>query len=151
MKFFISDVDGVLTTGQYLYNVDGKAFKIFGPHDSDGIKLIENIIKPKFITADSRGFNITKKRIVDMGCEVSLVSEKNRYDYISNEYGLENVVYVGDGYYDASIIRDCFYGMCPANARIECRQVAKYIAPSKSAEGAFLDLCLHIIERKLYE
>ena len=46
---FILDVDGVLSTGQYLYSSDGKVYKIFGPHDSDGLKLIRNEVSIKFI------------------------------------------------------------------------------------------------------
>ncbi len=34
-----------LTTGQFLYSVDGKAYKIFGPHDNDGIKLLSQKIE----------------------------------------------------------------------------------------------------------
>lgn len=149
-KFLISDVDGVLTTGQFLYNSFGKQYKIFGAHDSDGIKLIRDLMDIQFITADSRGFEITKSRMNDLKCEVELVSENDRYNYIKNKYGLENVIYVGDGYYDALIIRDCFYGICPKNARKECKEVSKYITESNSAEGAFLDVCLHILENKLY-
>ena len=34
---FLLDVDGVMTTGQFLYSKDGKDYKVFGPHDSDGL------------------------------------------------------------------------------------------------------------------
>jgi len=72
-KVFIIDVDGVLTTGQFLYTTEGKAMKVFGPHDNDGLKLLKNKVKIKFITADERGFPITQKRIVDdMGFEAGL-------------------------------------------------------------------------------
>ena len=36
-KYFILDVDGVMTTGQFMYSKNGKIFKVFGPHDSDGL------------------------------------------------------------------------------------------------------------------
>jgi 3-deoxy-D-manno-octulosonate 8-phosphate phosphatase KdsC-like HAD superfamily phosphatase len=39
IKHVIFDVDGVFTTGQFLYDVNGKAYKIFGPHDFDGLKM----------------------------------------------------------------------------------------------------------------
>ena len=35
-KCFILDVDGVMTTGNFLYTSEGKAMKIFGPDDNDG-------------------------------------------------------------------------------------------------------------------
>ena len=38
---FISDVDGVLTDGKYLYSKQGKEYKMFGAHDNDGAKLLK--------------------------------------------------------------------------------------------------------------
>ena len=149
-KILIFDVDGVLTTGQFIYSSKGKTYKIFGPHDSDGLKLLSDKTKIKFITADKRGFQISRKRIVeDMGYELDLVSEQSRLDYLSNNYDLSKIVYMGDGYFDAPILEKCFYGIAPANARIEARNSANYITPSRSGEGAVLDACLHIIEKKI--
>ena len=59
MEAFILDVDGVMTTGQFLYNEDGKAFKIFGPDDSDGLNLISDHINIHFVSADKKGFKIS--------------------------------------------------------------------------------------------
>ena len=146
-KVLILDVDGVMTTGQFLYSKKGKEYKVFGAHDNDGIKLIQEKMKVVFISADKRGFDITKKRIVDdMRQELFPVSEAERLEFIKNNYGLENVIYVGDGYYDAIILKQCLYGIAPKNARIEAQNAADYITPSKSGEGAVLDACLHILE-----
>lgn len=146
----IFDVDGVMTTGQFLYSKNGKEYKIFGAHDNDGIKLIQEKIKVVFISADKRGFEITKKRIVDdMKQELFLVSEGKRIEFIRSRYGLENVIYMGDGYYDSNILKQCFFGIVPQNARIEAKNAADYITPSKSGEGAVLDACLHIIGKFL--
>ena len=46
---FVLDVDGVMTTGQFLYDSKGKAYKIFGPHDADGLKLIRDKVNIYFI------------------------------------------------------------------------------------------------------
>jgi 3-deoxy-D-manno-octulosonate 8-phosphate phosphatase (KDO 8-P phosphatase) len=146
-KFAIFDVDGVMTTGQFLYSINGKEYKIFGPHDNDGIKMICSLIKVIFITADERGYPITKRRIVDdMKQELYLVNEKDRLNFIENNYGLSNVIYMGDGYYDAAILAKSFFGIAPNNARIEAKKVANYITPSNSGEGAVLDACLKIKE-----
>jgi len=144
---FVLDVDGVMTTGQFLYSSRGKIFKIFGPHDNDGIKMISDKMKIIFISADKRGFSITKKRIVDdMNQTLFLVSEKERQAFIENNYGLSNVVYMGDGYYDTEILKKCCFGIAPGNARVEAKRAADYITPSKAGEGAVLDACLKIIE-----
>ena len=59
-KNIIIDVDGVLSTGQFIYSQKGKIFKIFGRHDNDGLKIIKNFFSILFITADKKGFKISK-------------------------------------------------------------------------------------------
>jgi len=146
---FILDVDGVLTTGQFLYSESGKAYKIFGPHDAEGLNLIKDNINIVFISADKRGFLISKKRIEDMGYELILVSEDERYSFIKENYGFENTIYMGDGLSDALLIKDCKFGIAPANARPEAKSVAGFVTLSKSAEGAVCDACLEIKRRFL--
>ena len=141
---FVLDVDGVMTTGQFLYSEKGKAYKIFGPHDSDGLKLIKDKVNIFFISADKKGFAISKKRIDDMGYKIEIVPEGDRYKWIKERFGLENTIFMGDGIFDAPIIRDCLFGIAPANARIEAKNWAKYITPSNSGEGAVCDACIKI-------
>lgn len=144
---FILDVDGVMTTGSFLYSIKGKEYKVFGPHDNDGLKMLKNKIKIKFITADKRGFNITKKRIVDdMGFDLELVSEKNRLNFLKENFGFSNLIYMGDGYHDALILKKSMFGIAPKNARIEAKESADFITASDSGEGAVLDACLEIIK-----
>ena len=37
----ISDVDGCLTDGKFVYTAEGKVAKVYGPHDADGVKLLK--------------------------------------------------------------------------------------------------------------
>ena len=142
---FILDVDGVLTTGHFFYSENGKILKVFGAHDNDGLKLLSNEVDIRFITADKRGYSITKKRVSeDMGFELELVTENDRYKYLDNKYGLKNIIYMGDGIYDAPIIEDCLYGIAPNSARIEAKKVADFVTLSNAGNGAVLDACLKI-------
>ena len=141
------DVDGVMTTGKFIYSSKGKEFKIFGAHDSDGLKLIKKHIKILFVTADKRGLKISRKRISeDLGYKLKFVSAEDRYEFIK-KIGFKKVIYIGDGFYDKEIIRDCIYGIAPSNARKEAKANAKFVTPSKSGEGAVLDACLKIISK----
>ena len=145
---FVLDVDGVITTGQFLYSVNGKEYKVFGPHDTDGLKLIRDKLRIKFITADKRGFPIVKRRIVDdMGYELELVKEEDRYEYVKKHFDLSSLIYMGDGYYDARLIKECFFGIAPNSARIEAKEAADFVTPSNAAEGAVLDACLEVLKR----
>ena len=88
-SYIVLDVDGVMTSGKFLYSSKGKIFKEFGAHDNDGIKLVKKFFKIQFITADKRGYSISKKRIVDdMKQTLNLISERDRYDYLDKKFGL---------------------------------------------------------------
>jgi len=146
-KYFVLDVDGVLSTGQFLYSGEGKVYKIFGPHDADGLKMVKDRIKISFISADRRGFSISKRRLMDMGYPLHQVSEEERGVFIEKKFGLKNVIYMGDGYHDAGLLKACAFGIAPANARKEAKKAAHFVTESGSGEGAVLDACLEIIKR----
>ena len=144
---FVIDVDGVMTTGQFLYSERGKEFKTFGPHDADGLKLLGGKVDIAFISADRRGFAITQKRIADMGYGVELVSEQDRYAYIRDRFGLARTIYMGDGMHDAPVLRDCLLGIAPADARREAKSAADFVTPSDAGKGAVCDGCLEVLRR----
>ena len=57
-----------------------------------------------------------------MGYKLKLVSEENRFNYIKNNFGFDKVIYMGDGIFDAPLIKKAKYGISPKNARIEARK-----------------------------
>lgn len=147
----ISDVDGCLTDGKFIYTADGKVAKIFGAHDNDGVKLLrKNGIEVRFISADKRGFDITKKRIEDMKCEIDYVSENDRADYLArylaDERYSNGVIFFGDGLGDLAAVKNTTaYFVAPMNAREQVKDYADYVTDNIGGEGAFLDLAEHII------
>jgi 3-deoxy-D-manno-octulosonate 8-phosphate phosphatase KdsC-like HAD superfamily phosphatase/dTDP-glucose pyrophosphorylase/galactose mutarotase-like enzyme len=147
---FVLDIDGVMTTGQFLYSQEGKAFKIFGPHDADGLKMLHDKMNIYFVTADKRGFEISKKRINDMGYPIDLVTEHDRHTYVKEKFGFENTVFMGDGIFDAKVIKDCKFGIAPQNARREAKDTANFVTDSNSAEGAVCDAAIEI-NRRFFE
>ena len=58
---FIIDIDGIMTDGRMVYSQYGKEFKLFGPDDNDALQILKKYLKLVFITADKRGFLISKK------------------------------------------------------------------------------------------
>ena len=72
-KYFIFDVDGVITDGQMLYDQNGKKYKVFGQDDHDSLKLLGKYIKILFISGDKIGFKISRKRVNDMGFNIKFV------------------------------------------------------------------------------
>lgn len=148
-KIVISDVDGCLTDGRFIYTADGKVAKVFGPHDNDGVKLLKaNGFDVVFISADKRGFPITQKRIHDMKCEVYNVTESERVEWVANyikENNYEFSVFFGDGISDVHVKDAVTYFACPLNARKEAKSSASYITESIGGQGAFLDLAQWVV------
>jgi 3-deoxy-D-manno-octulosonate 8-phosphate phosphatase (KDO 8-P phosphatase) len=145
---FILDVDGVMTTGQFLYTVDGKVMKIFGPDDNDGLSLLKQHIEIRFITGDKKGFPISKKRIVDdMNFSLDIVSTIRRVDWIRERYPLENVIYIGDGIFDHYVMREVGYAIAPANADKLCKQHAQFVTERSGGDRAVAEACLHIMDK----
>ena len=100
-RVFILDVDGVLTDGTFYYSAEGKIMKKFGADDNDALSLLKPYMDIVFVTGDKRGFEISKKRIVDdMHMELCLVSTIRRMDWIKERYNPKEVIYMGDGIFD---------------------------------------------------
>jgi 3-deoxy-D-manno-octulosonate 8-phosphate phosphatase (KDO 8-P phosphatase) len=147
-KCFILDVDGVMTTGQFLYSKKGKEFKVFGPDDSDALKILKEFLPIYFISADKRGFSISKKRIEkDMGFTLELVSSKDRVKWISERWDLNSVIYMGDGFWDAFIFKQIKLGIAPQNAFYKAKEYAGYITKHNSGDRAVAEAALFILEK----
>lgn len=147
-KHLILDVDGVMTTGQFLYSADGKAMKVFGADDNDALSLLKPYMSIRFVSGDKKGFAISKKRIEDdMGFPLELVSTIRRIDWIRNKYDPQSVIYIGDGIFDHYVMREVGYSIAPANADRLAKQYANYITTRSGGDRAVAEACLHILEK----
>lgn len=145
---FILDVDGVMTTGHFLYTSKGKALKIFGPDDNDGLSLLNSHIGIRFVTGDRKGFPISQKRIVeDMKYPLDLVSTIRRIDWIREHHDPAKVIYMGDGLFDHYVMREVGYSIAPANADPNAKLHADFITQRSGGDRAVAEACLHILEK----
>ena len=147
-KVFILDVDGVMTTGQFLYTEAGKQMKIFGPDDHDGLGLLKPYIYIRFVTGDRKGFLISSKRIKDdMKFDLDLVSTIKRIDWINEHYDPKEVIYMGDGIFDHYVFKKIGYSIAPANADSLAKKSADYVTKRNGGDRAVAEACLHILEK----
>jgi 3-deoxy-D-manno-octulosonate 8-phosphate phosphatase (KDO 8-P phosphatase) len=147
-EVLILDVDGVLTTGHFIYDSQGKKYKIFGPDDNDALSLIQPLLKIHFVTGDQKGFEISRARIeCDMGYPLSLVSTTQRVDWIQENYNVNSVIYMGDGIFDHYVMQKVSYSIAPANADNNAKNFANYVTQRSSGDRAVAEACLHILEK----
>lgn len=147
-KVFVLDVDGVLTTGEFLYSREGKMFKIFGADDNDGLALLRPYVQVEFVTGDAKGFDISHKRVVDdMKYPLTLVSTIRRIDWIAERFDPRSVIYMGDGIFDHYVMRKVGYAIAPHNADPLAKKNAHYVTERRGGDRAVAEASLHILEK----
>ncbi len=151
-KLFAMDVDGVLTDGRFLWDGTGKkAYKQFGPDDSDALKILGKTIpslKVVFFTQDREGYLITLTRLKHMGYDLSNIlclSSEDRYSYIEKNWGLENSIYMGDSFMDVPLLRDCRWSCTPSDSSIYARQYASKVLESHGGGRAVAEAVMWVM------
>ena len=151
IKTVVTDVDGVLTDGTFTYTEEGKVAKQFGPHDSEGVRMLRAAgIEVRAVTADWRGLKITRARLRDMGVEVEIVSEEDRAVWFRKNFDPDTTAFVGDGYSDAAVMAETNYGFAPANAVLETYAAADFGLYAAGGQGVLLEVALLILGKREY-
>lgn len=145
-ELVITDVDGVLTDGCYQYTKKGKVSKVFGPHDSDGLKMFQRFGIPVVaISADKRGFPISKRRMNDAGVPIFLVSELDRTNWVQSFSKGKKYAFIGDGYHDIESIINADVGYAPISAPTLVKAHANKVIPVCGGNGVILHVFEHFL------
>ena len=138
-KILITDVDGILTDGKIYYSSKGKILKKFGPHDSDGIKFFKQFgVKVAAVTADKRGFDISKRRMDDMNIPLFHVPESNRVEGVLKVADGCPFAFIGDGYHDIKVFNSAEIGYTTLNSLDIVRNAADVVLKTNGSEGALM-------------
>lgn len=116
IKNIIFDIDGVFTDGSFYYTSEGKVLKRFGSHDAQAIKISHHYFNIHLISADQKGFAISKLRADHMELPITLVPEKIRNKWILNNYIREETALVVDSFTDIPSIGCVSRSFAPKNS-----------------------------------
>lgn len=123
IKLLILDVDGVLTNGKKIYDINGNVvYKEFCDKDWTYIKIFKSLnINVVFLTGDSFNKKIAKKRNIKVYINRKNNTHKDKIYFlkpICKEYSLkpEQIVYVGDDIFDLKLLNAVGYAFCPKDA-----------------------------------
>lgn len=143
----VSDVDGVLTDGSFWYSSRGKRLKRFGSHDAEALRVQKLFQRVLFVSADRRGFGITKRRIRDMGQQVALADSTSRINIVKDFIALGfKVCFVGDSFTDLPAMRAANFSVAPAQSFSSAKAEADLVLESRGGDGALAELLLSLSE-----
>lgn len=144
---FVLDIDGVFTDGTFYYTEQGKVMKKFGADDNDALKLISHDLDVFLVSGDWRSFPISSLRARDMGYELLNVNGGiGRVDWMHKRFGsdLSHVIYMGDAFTDAVVLKNAGYGICPSDASEYAKRYADYVCHAEGGHRAVAEAVFHI-------
>jgi 3-deoxy-D-manno-octulosonate 8-phosphate phosphatase (KDO 8-P phosphatase) len=145
----VFDVDGVFTDGKFTYSNSGKVLKTFGSWDSDELKTIGKSADLIYISADPSGFEISQKRILDIGGQLQFVTAIERKNFILELKTTGLVVFTADAKSDAQALAAADISFTPANAHPEAKINSSFILRRNGGEGAVAEVIETIKKLKI--
>ena len=144
-KNLLIDVDGVMTDGKMYYTTEGKIIKAFGLDDHGALNDISSNLKIHFLSADKRGYEITKKRIVqDMGYPLNLVSSVDRPIWINKNFNSNESIYIGDSFEDIETCKIVKFSIAPSDSDLYLQDVVDLVLRNKGGRRAVSEACRYI-------
>lgn len=149
IKLFITDVDGVLTAGDLIYDANGVALKSFHVHDGLGLKLLMQAgIEVAIITTCKAQATLARMR--DLGVKHVYTGIENKttaYEALLKKLNLtdDQVAYVGDDLPDLPLIRRVGLGIAVANAAPLLLKHADWITERRGGQCAIREVCERLL------
>jgi 3-deoxy-D-manno-octulosonate 8-phosphate phosphatase (KDO 8-P phosphatase) len=147
IELLILDVDGVLTDGTKVYNINHEVVsKRYLCKDFTAIKrIIAAGVNVIMISGDNFNESMAKKRNIDFFCSrgADLSLDKSRFlDLFEKKYQVprEKMAFVGDDYFDLSMFKSLKTTFCPCDAPLVIRENASYVLNSRGGDGAIVEL-----------
>ncbi|HLF66293.1 MAG TPA: HAD hydrolase family protein, partial [Gammaproteobacteria bacterium] len=120
IKLFITDVDGVLTSGHLVFSDQGLMCKEFHVHDGLGLQLLKQSgVKIAAITTCVAPLN--RIRLEFLGFDDIFLGQKDKraaFQQLQDKYQLqaEEIAYMGDDLPDLPLLKRAGLAIIPANA-----------------------------------
>jgi 3-deoxy-D-manno-octulosonate 8-phosphate phosphatase (KDO 8-P phosphatase) len=153
VRVLVLDVDGVLTDGRLFYGADGDVIKTFHARDGLGLELLARAGIPCALLSgrDSAGL---RRRAADLGIErlVTGCREKGAgLRELTAAMGLTpgQAGMVGDDLVDLPAMRLATWTACPADAVVEVRRAADFVARLPGGGGAVREIIEHLLRAQL--
>ena len=152
IKLLLLDVDGVLTTGQVIYDDDGKETKIFNVRDGLGLRMLMEAGVSVGIVTGRRSMALTH-RCKNLGIELLLDGIRDKAAALKKilvQTGIDAgaTAFVGDDLPDLPIMRRVGVPIAVADAHEQIRDMALWTTAAKGGCGAVREVCERILKAR---
>lgn len=144
VKFFVFDMDGVLTDGSLLVDYENKWLRKMNIKDGYALQLaVKNGYRILIISGSDAppiAERLHKLGITEVFMKV--IDKKAFFEkYMSdNKIHADEVLFMGDDIPDYECMQTAGCACCPADAAAEVRNIASYISPIKGGHGCVRDV-----------
>ena len=152
IKAFAFDVDGVLTDGGILADLNGELYRVFDSKDSMAIRMAVMKGFHMAVITGGRSESI-RKRFETCGIkaeDVYLGSRAKIEDFqdFCNRHGLapEEVMYFGDDLPDIPVMQACGCGGRPSDAVDEVKAIADHISTKPGGKGCVREILQAVMQ-----
>jgi N-acylneuraminate cytidylyltransferase len=153
IRMLITDCDGTLTTGKFLYNCDGVSDSIStDTKDMHGFTLLKEAgIKSAIITGTEPRFSL-EQRVIHSDITFLYEGIENKLECIKElcaDLGitLEETAYIGDDLNDKDCLINCGIKACPADAIDDLKLIPGIIVlKHNGGNGAIRELVSYILK-----
>lgn len=142
VEIIISEVDGVLTSGDFPVDELGNVpFKIFYHKDFEAINLLKKHFKVVFIAADNKvNYNLFRRKQIPFYHE--LKNKKQALLQALKRYSLtpDKAIYIGSTYSDIECMRQIPMAVCPEDAVSDIKNLSITVLPVFGGDGVLCSL-----------
>ena len=141
IKAFAFDIDGVMTDGGILCDLQGNLYRTFDAKDGFAVRMAVMNGYPVGVITGGRSGSI-RERFLSCGIPPEDVYLGSRdkiedFDDFCSRHGLkrEEVAFFGDDIPDIEVIRAAGIGVVPSDAVPQAKEAADYISPIPGGKG----------------
>jgi 3-deoxy-D-manno-octulosonate 8-phosphate phosphatase (KDO 8-P phosphatase) len=154
IKAFAFDVDGVLTDGGILADLNGELYRTFDSKDGMAIRMAVMKGFHLAIITGGRSESI-RKRFASCGIKAEDVYLGSRakiedFEDFCSRHGLspDEVMYFGDDLPDIPVMVACGCGVCPSDAVEEVKEIADHISTRPGGRGCARETIEMVLKEK---
>ncbi len=149
VKAFVFDVDGVLSSAKIYLYPDSELMRSMNIKDGFALQYAVRKGYPVCIITGGNSAAV-EQRFRTLGIKDIYLKSRNKEedleDFLSGkDFGLENILYMGDDLPDYRVMKKVGFPTCPSDAVEEIKSISVYISDKAGGEGCVRDVIEQVL------